>query len=453
MHVDLARLRVLFKEAYPDAGEPFVCRAPGRVNLIGEHMDYNGLPVLPMAIQQQICIAFAGRPEPTITLKNVCADFAPVSFENMAKIPPSAQGACENYCKAAVHGLNRHFEVTKFQGMDLLITSDLPMAAGLSSSSAMVVACALAYLAILDIQVERDISRKDLADLLARAEHYVGTRGGGMDQTCILHGAPGHACKIDFFPLRVELAPVPEDCAIVVCDSMVKVEKSGAGLQRFNAGPRLCALACALVEKQAQEEFGEEIELHRLGDLWLGPLCLLHEEGRELCMRAIPEERIGMAEIVKRLGMSEGKIRERYIADTPEPAEGFPLRARLRHQITEYRRVETARDALIAGAAEEFGQLMNASHGSCAHDFGISSPELDTLVECARKAGSLGSRLTGAGFGGATVNLVPKGRVAAFVEAITQSYYRDYKKHAGPAAIFVAEASEGAGYVAQGTCP
>jgi len=447
MQVDSARLRELFREAYPETGEPFICRAPGRVNLIGEHMDYNGLPVLPMAIQQHISIAFAGRPEPTVSLKNVCPDFVPVSFENSASIPPSAQGACENYCKAAVHGLNRHFEVTTFQGMDLLITSDLPMAAGLSSSSAMVVACALAYLGVLGIRIGEDISRKDLADLLARAEHYVGTRGGGMDQTCILHGAPGHACKIDFFPLRVELAPVPEDCAIVVCDSMVKVEKSGAGLQRFNAGPRLCALACALVEKQAQEEFGEEIVLHRLGDLWLGPLCLLHEEGRELCMRAVPEERITMAEISKRLGLSEAQIRERYIADTPEPADGFPLRARLRHQITEYRRVETARDALIAGAAEEFGQLMNASHGSCAHDFGISSTELDTLVDCARKAGSLGSRLTGAGFGGATVNLVHKNHVPAFIEGVTQSYYRAYKKHDGPAPIFVAEASEGASYL------
>lgn len=447
MHVDAARLRELFREAYPDAGEPFVCRAPGRVNLIGEHMDYNGLPVLPMAIQQEILIAFAGRPEPVVTLKNVSPQFTPVSFDNVANIPPSGQGAWENYCKAAVQGLNRHFEVTKFQGMDLLVTSDLPMAAGLSSSSAMVVACSLAYLGVLDIQIERDISRKDLADLLARAEHYVGTRGGGMDQTCILHGAPGHACKIDFFPLRVERAPVPADCAVVVCDSMVKVEKSGAGLQRFNAGPRLCALACALVEKQAKEEFGDEIELDRLGDLWLGPLCLLHEEGRELCMRAVPEERMTLAEVAKRLEMTEAQVRERYIADTPEPAEGFPLQARLRHQITEYRRVETARDALIAGAAEEFGQLMNASHGSCAHDFGISSPELDMLVECARKAGSLGSRLTGAGFGGATVNLVRKEQVSSFLNAVTQSYYRDYRKHDGPAPIFIAEASEGAGYL------
>lgn len=445
--MDSARLTALFREAYPDAGEPFVCRAPGRVNLIGEHMDYNGLPVLPMAIQQEILIAFAGRPDATVTMKNVSDRFPVVSFANGPSIPPSGQGAWENYCKAAVQGLNNHFEVTRFQGMDLLVSSNLPMAAGLSSSSALVVASALAYLAVLGIQLEKDISRKDLADLLARAEHYVGTRGGGMDQTCILHGDPGHACKIDFFPLRVEIAPLPDDCAVVVCDSMVKVEKSGAGLQRFNAGPRLCALACALVEKQAQEEFGEEITLNRLGDLWLGPLCLLHEEGRELCMRAVPEERMTLAEVAARLGITEAEVRERYIADTPEPEGGFPLRARLRHQITEYRRVETARDALLAGAAEEFGQLMNASHGSCAHDFGISSPDLDALVEAARAAGALGARLTGAGFGGATVNLVPKAQVPQFIEKVSASYYRTYKKHEGEAPIFVAQPSPGACYL------
>lgn len=445
--MDAGRLTELFREVYPESGEPFVCRAPGRVNLIGEHMDYNGLPVLPMAIRQEIRIAFAGRPDPVVTMKNVSSTFSEVSFTNGPNIPPSGQGAWENYCKAAVHGLNNHFEVTKYRGVDMLVSSDLPMAAGLSSSSALVVACSLAYLAVLDIRLEHDISRKDLADLLARAEHYVGTRGGGMDQTCILNADAEHACKIDFFPLRVELAPVPEDCAIVVCDSMVKVEKSGDGLMRFNAGPRLCALACALVEKQAQEEFGDEISLARLGDLWLGPLCLLHGEGRELCMRAVPEERVTLAQAATRLGMTPEQVRERYIADTPEPAEGFPLQARLRHQITEYRRVETARDALLAGASEEFGQLMNASHGSCAHDFGISSVELDHLVACARSAGALGARLTGAGFGGATVNLVPKQQVSAFIGEVTKSYYEEFKQHRGEPPIFVAEASAGAGYI------
>jgi len=445
--VDASRLTEYFREVYPEAGEPFVCRAPGRVNLIGEHMDYNGLPVLPMAIQQEIRIAFAPMKDPVVRMHNVDPRFGETTFTNSLKIAPSGQGSWENYCKAALQGLNSHFEVTKFPGMAMLVSSDLPMAAGLSSSSALVVASALAYLATLDFTIGQDISRRDLADLLSRAEHYVGTRGGGMDQTCILHGELDHACKIDFFPLRVELAPLPEDCAIVVCDSMVKVEKSGAALQRFNAGPRLCRLACALVEKQAQEEFGDEIELQRLGDLWLGPLCLTHEEGRELCARAVTHERMSLEAVAARLGMSTAEVRAQYIEDTPEPAEGFPLQARLRHQITEYRRVETARDALIAGAADEFGALMNASHGSCAHDFGISSPELDMLVDCARKAGALGARLTGAGFGGATVNLVRSSEVESFTEQVTASYYRAFKHYEGPAPIFVAHACEGASYL------
>ncbi len=444
--IDVEELKRRFRECYPEAGEAFVCRAPGRVNLIGEHMDYNGLPVLPMAIAQEIRIAFAPRTDGVITMQNVDPNYPRVRFENSDDIERSGAGSWENYCKAAVQSLNRNLEKTSFPGMDLLITADLPVAAGLSSSSALVVACALAYLGVLDQTLGRDVSRLELADMMARAEQYVGTRGGGMDQTVILNGEAGHACKIDFFPIRVELAPVPDDYAIVVCDSLVKVEKSGAALARFNAGPWACRLACGLIEQQAREEFGDEVELKRLGDLWFGPLCLTHDEARGLCERAIPKETMTLAEVCARLGQTEEMVRRRYIDTMQEPEGGFPLQRRLRHQLTEFKRVETARDALQAGDAEEMGRLMNASHASCADDFGISSRELDALVAAARESGAVGSRLTGAGFGGATVNLVPLEKVEAFIAGVTASYYHDFLKHAGEPPIFVAEARSGADY-------
>ena len=131
----------------------------------------------------------------------------------------------------------------------------------------------------------------------------------------------------------------------------------------------------------------------------------------------------------------------------PEPAGGFPLAARLRHQITEYRRVEDARDALLVGDAAAFGKLMDASHASCAQDFEISGPELDALVDAARKSGALGARLTGAGFGGATVNLVPRDTCDTFVAGVTERYYRDYLGVEGAPPIFVARSSAAAGVV------
>ena len=439
-------LRQRFRESFPGVGRPQICRAPGRINLIGEHTDYNGLPVLPMAIAQEIRVAFCARNDDTINLHNVDPEFPDVSFRNAPDVPPSSPGAWDNYCKAAVQGLNRHLGVAHFPGVDALVSSTLPIAAGLSSSSALVVACALVYLKILGHALDDGISRLELAEVLAEAEHYVGTRGGGMDQAAILNGAREHTCKIDFFPLRVEIAPLPQECVIVVCDSTVKVKKSGAALARYNAGPRLCALACALVARQLADEMGETVPLSRLGDLWLGPLALTHQEARGLCMRAVPKPRTTLAEAATRLDCTMEEMRDQWLGDLPEPAAGFRLQARLRHLVTEYRRVERARDALLAGDSYEFGRLMNGSHSSCAKDFEISGPELDALVAAARKAGALGARLTGAGFGGATVNLVPRDGINRFVEKVTQAYYRDYLHREDKTPLFVAHASDGAGY-------
>ena len=439
-------LRRHFATAYPDQAEPRVCRAPGRVNLIGEHMDYNGLPVLPMAIAEEILIAFAPRDDAKIVLKNTSDRYPAREFDNVQDIPPSGQGSWENYCKAAVQKINAELRPERLHGMDLMVTSTLPEAAGLSSSSALVVANAIAYLAVLGHELDGDISRLQLADWMASAEHYVGTRGGGMDQTCILNAKASHACKIDFFPLRVESPPIPEDAAIVVCDSQVRVEKSGEALLRFNRGPRFCALGTALVEKHLQAEMDSEIEIDRLGDLWLGPLCLTMEEGAEFVDQAIAEERLSLAEIAARLELSTEQVVEDYLMEVPEPPEGFPLRAMLRHQYTEYARVELARDALLGGNTESFGDLMNESHTSCANDFFISSRELDDLVAAARNAGALGARLTGAGFGGATVNLVPMDQVDTFIQQVGHAYYGIDPGEPVPP-IFVARPSDGAGYL------
>lgn len=447
MAMEVAALREQFKAHYPESGEPSICRVPGRTNLIGEHTDYNGLPVLPMTVDREIRLAFASRNDGLIRLRDTDTIFTPAEFKNAGKIAPSPPGSWENYSKAAVHGLNDFLKLAPDKGMDILVTSDLPIAAGLASSSALVVACSLAYLAANGLTLDRDLDRLRLAELLAEAEHYVGTRGGGMDQAAILAGGGAQACKINFFPLRVERVPLLPEHVIVVCDSTIKVEKGGAMRARYNEGPRLCALLCAILEKQLQTEIDEDIELDRLGDLFYGPLCLTFREAEDLCKRAVTSERMALSEIGLRLGMAPGKVRTEWLGDLPEPYGGYPLQARLRHQLTECQRVERARDALLAGDAEELGRLMNASHQSCAHDYGISCPELDRLVEVAREAGALGARLTGAGFGGATVNLVPAAKAKSFLGIVEDRYYRAYLRSQKPMPAFIAHAVPGAGYL------
>ena len=333
----------------------------------------------------------------------------------------------------------------------MLVTGNIPMAAGLSSSSALVVACALAYLYCLEKQLDRDISHLALADLLAQAEQYVGTRGGGMDQAIILLGGENQACKIDFNPLRVERVPLPTDHALVVCHSLVNADKSGAALHRYNAGPRLSKLICALVEQTVQEEFGPEIKITRLGELWFGHLCLTHLEIKALFERTFPRTRTTLAEAAKRLHTTPDTLRKRWIGELEEPEGGFPLQARARHQLTESQRVEHARDAFSAGESMTLGSLMNASHESCAHDYEVSCTELNTLVRIARENGAVGARLTGAGFGGCTVNLVPSHTLSHFIDSVTEQYYGAYMTSRGrsgtSSAIHVVQATPAAGYI------
>lgn len=403
--------------------------APGRVNLLGEHVDYNGLPVLPMTIDRAVFIAARKRDDHMVRARNVDTAFPEEVFGNQTDLPHSEQGSWINYCKAALDGINVDRQVETHFGMDLLCAGTIPPAAGLSSSSALVVATALTYLSILDQPATSEAQRIELAALLANAERYVGVHGGGMDQAIILLGGEGCACKINFFPLRIERVPVFADYVFVVCNSLVKADKSGSAVHRYNEGPLTCRLIRALAEKHAQLAFGEEIEIEHLGDLWFGPLCLTNAEVESLFREAFPRPRTTLAQAATVLGISEAEIRRRWLGDLPEPEGGFNLQARARHQLTELVRVEQGRDCLLAGDTATFGALMDDSHRSCADDYGVSSPHLDKLVEIARGAGALGSRLTGAGFGGCTVSLIDKNSLAYFTDAIAKHYYVDYLHH------------------------
>ena len=202
-------------------------RVPGRVNLIGEHIDYHNLPVLPMAIPRYITLEWAPSKGNLVQVES--AGYGVRQLPLGGFIEPSAPGDWENYLKAAVKAVQTRWSVSMgFQGS---ITSDLPSAAGLSSSSALITALTLALLYANDIQP----TLEDLMSILPEGEQFVGTRGGGMDHAAVLASREGFASLLHFNPFAVEHVRVPDDWRFLVAHSLVRAEKSGAAKARYNA--------------------------------------------------------------------------------------------------------------------------------------------------------------------------------------------------------------------------
>ncbi len=199
---------------------------PGRVNLIGEHIDYLGLPVLPMAIRRHLTLRWSPRGDRVI--RAVSEAHGAREFEWTEEIAPSPSGDFANYLKAAAQAVGRRWGIGT--GIECEIASSIPEAAGLSSSSALVIAAALALLRARG--APWDFS--ELMEVLPEGERYVGTRGGGMDHAVCLEGREGCALKIDFNPLATEPVRVPRDWAFFVAHSLRRAEKSGAQREEYN---------------------------------------------------------------------------------------------------------------------------------------------------------------------------------------------------------------------------
>jgi N-acetylgalactosamine kinase len=422
-----------------EAGEVNIARAPGRVNLIGEHTDYNGLPVFPMAVDRDIAAVFSPRADRQIILANTDPSFPERSFEIQELIPAYSTGDWGNYCKAAVQGLldfhrQKHRDADRFSGFEATFDGDIPVAAGMSSSSALVVLSALIFLASNGLELHTTPSgRLELADLLARAEQYVGTQGGGMDQTISLMGQSGHAVKIDFFPLRTRSAPLPEKYSVVVADSLVKAAKTAEAMDKYNRRSIECRLAAAVLKKIFSDTFGRDVPIFLFADLKEEKLAVPDSEIWRISDTTFHEDPYSLGEIAAILGQTVEKTAQLYCKRRDgsifnEPEDGFKLLQRYRHVIEEGRRVEQSVHALESGDILHFGELMNQSHSSCRDLYEISCEELDRLVEFAREAGAVGARLTGAGFGGCTISLVQDEKVESFIKKVTNTYYQDYLK-------------------------
>ena len=416
-----------FRTTY-SASPSHLIRVPGRVNLIGEHVDYNGFPVLPIAIPQDFTAAITPRVDKTIRIANTNPSFHEITFELSDEIPPFKTGHWGNYIKAAVQGIIVSQEISAI-GMDIMVEGRIPHSAGLSSSSALVITGALSFLAANALETDYI----ELADIMSGAERYVGTQGGGMDQAICLLGRSGHAARIDFYPLCVSYVPFPEEYSIVIAHSLVRSTKTKNALVLYNHRPAECRLLTFL----ANNAFKPDKSFVRMGDLpHKQDIIAGNVELDAFIDSFLPNNTMTPLDIAAHTGTSIDLLMETcrlYHGSTMliTPDEKLPLRKRAMHVFTESARVQASCEALQAGDIAGFGQLMDASHASCDRLYDISIPELDTLTGIMREGGAEGARLTGAGFGGCAVGLVRDDKVENCIEHIRMKYYGDYLKRNG----------------------
>ena len=392
----------LFRSQFGTPAPTLRVRAPARVNLIGEHIDYNHLSVLPMAIQRHVTLLVRPRKDRLIRVASTAPGHDPREFEIAHDIPPFPTGDWGNYVKAAVQALER--EHGSLLGYDALIHSTVPVAAGLSSSSALVIGVALATLAANG----RSWGTLPLAEAMALAERYTGTQGGGMDQAISLGAVEGTASRVDFAPLRITPVPVPPAWRFVVAHSLSRAEKSGGAQATYNRRTQECRETLERIERVATDRTRQPPD----------------DGYRGLLARFDTPTLVDMAE-----STLEGDLLKRF-----------------RHVVTEADRVQQAEAALHAVDLSAFGALLSASHASLRDDYEVSSAALDELVALAEDAGAAGARLTGAGMGGCILAAATPDTVEQVLDRLRREFYRP-RGLTGDLAeqLFVAEPSAGAG--------
>jgi galactokinase len=373
------------QSAFGAGGTVVTAFAPGRVNLIGEHTDYNEGFVLPMAIEAGIEMAARARAGREVRVH--AADLGEsVAFSVGEPIRPDPAHRWSNYVRGVLWALGR--SGFALSGMDVAFGGNLPQGAGLSSSAALEVATGIAARALLGFAM--DVPR--LARICQESENeFVGVKVGIMDPFVSLAARAGHAVFLDCRTLASEQVPLAlGEHLIAICDSGVK---HALVASEYNLRRRQCAAGVEVLRARYPG-------IRALRDASL--------EGLEAC-------RAELDEVVYR---------------------------RCRHVVTENARVLESKAALGKGDLRRFGELMDASHASLRDDYEVSCEEVDLLVDLARRRpGVLGARITGGGFGGCTVNLVQRGAV----DSLREEVLGEYRRRTGIGArLYLSDAADGA---------
>lgn len=350
------------RQRFGRAGRIFA--APARVNLIGEHTDYTGGLVMPMAIDFRTLATVSAREDGRAVFYSDNYE-EEVSFE-LAALDRTPREHWSDYPMGVVWSLLE--EGISVGGFSMSLEGNVPVGAGLSSSASIEVAAAMALLGLVGVT----LPLKQIATLCRRAENeYVGAKSGIMDQFVVAGGVAGRVMMLDCRSLGFELLPLPNEVRVVICNSMVR-------------------------HAVATGEYGD-----RSDEV---------EAGQEVLRRERPGIEL---------------LRDATLADLEACRDKMSAAsfARCRHIISENSRVLEAREALLRGDVKRFGELMVEAHASMRDDFAASCEEVDALVEIAvRQGGCFGARITGGGFGGCTVNVVRTEQAEEFVAAVRREY-------------------------------
>jgi galactokinase len=371
---------------------PRIYQSPGRVNLIGEHTDYNDGFVMPAAISFHTAVAVAPRDDRKLEIDS--QNFAEQVEVDLDRLPAARAGHWSDYVIGVAKMISR--SGIALSGINMMIEGNLPQGAGLSSSASLEVAVGYALLAnSRPGHPPSAVDRTKLALLCQQAENeFVGARCGIMDQFIASHGQRDHAMLLDCRSLEYRLLPLPKDVTLAICNTMVKHSIAQGEYNR----------------RRAECEAGVRILSKFLPGI--------------RALRDVTRENL-----------------ESFGSELPEV-----VFRRCRHVISENARVVEAEAALKSGKLDAFGKLMLASHRSLRDDFEVSCSELDLMADLAEQAeGVYGTRMTGGGFGGCTITLVESSRAEAFRRTVEQGYERAIGCRPE---IYISSAADGVGPIA-----
>jgi N-acetylgalactosamine kinase len=465
--------------------ELVMTRSPSRINLKGVHIEHRGGFVNYLTHRREILVAASPRNDDKVVLYNLRSNLFPpreffiqeelkkgngkdwgeyISADAVVQTVCAEQGDWMNYVKAAILRLQSHFPTKLLSGMDLYVNGDIPLAAGLSSSSALVVAIAYAALVINKLEIDKFA----LVELCGQAEWYVGTRGGAGDHAAMILGKQNQLAHIQFFPLQVQYYSFPKGYRVVICNSMKEASKSNEVKNIFNSRVVSYELGFLLIKKQFPRYASK---LEHLRDVNTTQLAIPETEIYRI-LKTLPEK-VNRAEAYRLLPEKKEYLDKLYTSHD-EPEEEYWLRDICLFGLAECERGKLCVDLLAKKDVQEFGKMMYLSHDgdrvvqydeknnktswnnyvtvdqldqliadldssiptrvNRAHlhlqsgGYRCSCELLDFLVDTAKRVpGVVGAGLTGAGLGGCILVLVDEKRVDQLLTTIQKKYYTPHQ--------------------------
>ncbi|KAJ4955963.1 hypothetical protein NE237_012746 [Protea cynaroides] len=435
------RIKSKFLEVFGHQPDVYA-RSPGRVNLIGEHIDYEGYSVLPMAIRQDTIVAIrkqdAGEFPKLIRTANLNEKYPVCTYP----ADPDQDVDLKNHKWGHyfICGYKGYYEFAKSKGidvgepvgLDILVDGTVPTGSGLSSSAAFVCSSTIAIMAAFGA----NFPKKEIAQLTCDCERHIGTQSGGMDQAISVMAKSGFAELIDFNPIRATDVQLPAGGSFVIAHSLAESQKAVTAATNYNNRVVECRLAAIVLGIKLGMKREEAIsKVKTLSDIEGLCVSFAGNYGSSDAVLAVKEflneepytaediEKITEENLPSVLGNDPTSL------DVLRSAKHFKLFQRASHVYSEAKRVHAFKDTVLSDLSDEdmlkkLGELMNESHYSCSVLYECSCPELEELVKASRDNGALGARLTGAGWGGCAVALVKENIVPQFILNLKESYYQ-----------------------------